>query len=1285
MLEWIYPANFAKRDYQYSIVQNALYMNSLVCLPTGFGKTFIAAVVMFNYYRWFPRGIIIFVAPTKPLVTQQVQACYNVVGIPQCETADLTGLPPSSRSRQWSSKRVFFSTPQQTIEHDIQRGICDVKHVVLLVIDEAHRASGNYAFVKITNHIRRVHNDFRVLALTATPGANQQAVQGVISNLLISHMDFYDDNDPVLQAHSHERVVEEAVISADETLRQLQSLHQSLINLPLQQLHHLGVISKASSEANNRFRLLHIWKEFRTNPPQHVSREQVGQALALFSLTLTLQYAADLLANQGVRCFQNHLFEMKRLAVYQGHRVRRGLSETDQFNELINKLKTALDNGYLHPKLKQMEYYIVRHFKTSPVADTRVIIFTQYRNSVSEILSVLAKHEGLVHASPFVGQGERRRRKDDTHAEEPDIIDIAPMNQSEQKRILQLFRSGNINTLVATCVGEEGLDIGQVDLIINYDSPSSPVRTIQRMGRTGRKRKGRIVTLIMEGKEQNAFAQSRSKHKHLQRLLSDKDNFVFYDDNPRMLPDGVTPKASMVKLSFSRFSEVAASLSRGTARNTKNCPKLGNVGRKGFLLPEEEQCVFLRFGFDKNQLSGQKWGLSMMHRYLERGLLSDSLVSPVCAISHSAKPLFCLRSIRDLGNRSLGAQAKKIPSSAISPPPLHKGDPNLSPSLDPACGVPSDPACSPQHLSVTTSFDISIGSEPSIEHFRLSNLMNDVSGAPLEHVRYMYALKATARGLLVPPNRQVLRKEPSCMVAKQKHVGSTSFVECTTANVAPFGPCIDRDNFSVNCKPSQLTSFSVAVTPEPLHLLTQSNVRDEDLVKGSSLSFPLSASPPRVGLQRLKRGDASSAGLTAAKGHHEPLQRKTTKPRRMREQSRTSERKRRKLVEQLFSLEAEVSGDDGLSSDHGSSGSNLSGFIVDEMEVSPIHKGEQDMQAIYHRSLLSQDTLLKNQDSLCLRFASPPKRVEYRTKMGSSRTTTTNCHDGDHNSVTDDEYDFDDSFIDDECLSDASEAHHSCSFDLTTTSPVPSYKTSPKTNLQLPQLAKRGVISPKESSESKDVVATTPQNCNEPLVYVSQRELTAASELLTTLKGIKIRMQYCSPKSGDYILGTATGVLRRTPAQVADFASNSVESFKTLALFGASFRTPVLLLDHSSSQDGLCSSVRYDRGMAVVSQARLRVVHSSSIAESVYLFSALLKVEVESGFAIYPHREHSSGIAVLSTIPSISPALAAAMMTSYGSLTGISVISEEQLVQAVPGMKTGQARNVCAFFQLCCF
>ena len=88
---WVYPINYPLRDYQFNIVHKSLFKNTLVSLPTGLGKTFIAAVVMYNFYRWYPRGKVVFLAPTKPLVAQQIEACYKIVGIKQETMAEMTG------------------------------------------------------------------------------------------------------------------------------------------------------------------------------------------------------------------------------------------------------------------------------------------------------------------------------------------------------------------------------------------------------------------------------------------------------------------------------------------------------------------------------------------------------------------------------------------------------------------------------------------------------------------------------------------------------------------------------------------------------------------------------------------------------------------------------------------------------------------------------------------------------------------------------------------------------------------------------------------------------------------------------------------------------------------------------------------------------------------------------------------------------------------------------------------------------------------------------------------
>jgi ERCC4-related helicase len=83
----------------------------------------------------------------------------------------------------------------------------------------------------------------------------------------------------------------------------------------------------------------------------------------------------------------------------------------------------------------------------------------------------------------------------------------AGMKQKEQKAVLAAFRAAEFNTLVATCIGEEGLDIPAVDIIACLDVSASPTRSVQRSGRTGRHREGRVVYVLSAGREEEKYRQ----------------------------------------------------------------------------------------------------------------------------------------------------------------------------------------------------------------------------------------------------------------------------------------------------------------------------------------------------------------------------------------------------------------------------------------------------------------------------------------------------------------------------------------------------------------------------------------------------------------------------------------------------------------------------------------------------------------------------------------------------------------------------------------------------------
>jgi ERCC4-related helicase len=118
-------------------------------------------------------------APTKPLVDQQISACSDIVGIPNSDTSQITGtISTDERAKLWAQRRVFFCTPQ-TLSNDLENKICDPRKIVCIVIDEAHKATAHYAYTTAVEHISRFNSNFRVLALSATPGTNARDIQNV--------------------------------------------------------------------------------------------------------------------------------------------------------------------------------------------------------------------------------------------------------------------------------------------------------------------------------------------------------------------------------------------------------------------------------------------------------------------------------------------------------------------------------------------------------------------------------------------------------------------------------------------------------------------------------------------------------------------------------------------------------------------------------------------------------------------------------------------------------------------------------------------------------------------------------------------------------------------------------------------------------------------------------------------------------------------------------------------------------------------------------------------------
>lgn len=616
MQTWVYPTNLgATRDYQYSIVKNSLFNNTLVALPTGLGKTFIAATVMLNFYRWTKQAKIVFVAPTKPLVAQQIDACYNIAGIPRSETTLLTGdVPPPLRAVDWKEKRVFFMTPQ-TLLNDISHGYADPKSIALLVIDEAHRAVGEYAYAKVTKMIRNFSKSVRLLALTATPGSKVETVQEVIDNLGISHCEIRTEDSIDIQQYVHSRNTEQVILDPSFEMEHIFELFTKALKPLTDKLSQQNIYQGRSPMALTAYGLMQAQREWFASRGRTMSQGVQGMMRAIFGVLTSIAHSIKLLNFHGIKPFYDNLADMRSEQEGRpdkGSKYKRQVLEDKSFQEMMATIEKWLrTDGFVgHPKLTALKESVLNHVMDKGES-TRVIVFSEYRDSAEDIVRSLNKHKPMIKASIFVGQADGKRGEG--------------MKQARQIETIERFRKGDFNVLVATSIGEEGLDIGQVDLIVCYDSSASPIRMLQRMGRTGRKRAGNIVLLLMRGKEEDQFAKSKDNYEKMQKLICEGSRFDFrFDLSTRIVPREIRPEVDMRRVEIPVENTQDTSLPEPNKK--RKVPKGLKKPPKKFHMPDGVETGFQKLSDMLGQSTGK--GKKAPAKQKKNPELSDTVEIP---------------------------------------------------------------------------------------------------------------------------------------------------------------------------------------------------------------------------------------------------------------------------------------------------------------------------------------------------------------------------------------------------------------------------------------------------------------------------------------------------------------------------------------------------------------------------------------------------------------------------------------------------------------------------------
>jgi len=473
--KYVKKDSIEKRDYQVNLANQAISENCIVVLPTGLGKTAIALQVISEYLSKGTGGAL-FLAPTRVLVNQHYEFLKENLTLDDISL--ITGEDTiQKRTKLWNNS-VICATPE-IAKNDLDRGIVSSDQFNLVIFDEVHRTVGDYAYSGIAE--RFVDSNTRIVGMTATLPSEKEKATEILTKLKIESVAERTEDSPDVKPYTQETNTEWINVELPPELKTIQTLLKSALDQRYDTLRGNGI---KLAEQQSLSALLRI--------RQFVLNQNRRSAKPLFT-AIRIHYALNILEAHGITPF---LKFCERAKAKKGAGVKELFEVDPNFTRAVQLAKDAQSKGIEHSKIPKLKDII----ESVP---GKALIFTSYRDSVDLIYNKLT--ELGVSAGILIGKAGETGLK-----------------QKKQIETVQKFRDGLFDVLIATRVGEEGLDIAEVNQVIFYDNVPSSVRFIQRRGRTGRKDTGKLVVLIAKNTIDETYYWIGKRKMSASKAMGDK-------------------------------------------------------------------------------------------------------------------------------------------------------------------------------------------------------------------------------------------------------------------------------------------------------------------------------------------------------------------------------------------------------------------------------------------------------------------------------------------------------------------------------------------------------------------------------------------------------------------------------------------------------------------------------------------------------------------------------------------------------------------------------------------
>ena len=508
------------REYQEKIFDVCKEKNCLVVLPTGLGKTLISLMLSIERLKNFPGEKVLFLAPTKPLVEQHLN--YFKKHLPEL-FADMqlfTGqINSEKRKKIWQTTDIIFSTPQ-CIANDLKNGLYDLKDVCLLVEDEAHKCLKNYDYNYIAKEYSKQGINQRILGLTASPGSEESKIKDICKNLSIEAVELRTRESDDVKDYLQELTFEKIMLDFPKEFEDMRNPLRKILEEYINELKSRKLLYARPTKTE----LIKLQKKISGLLARGNKSFNYFLGASACAQAIKIQHALELLETQTLKGFNKYLENLSDQASKKQSKGVIKLVKKPGFILVSHKSKMLLKKNIEHPKIKEL----IKILKIEKARNQKmkIIVFTQFRETAQTISKEINKNQ--IKAKIFVGQAKKESRG---------------LSQKEQKEIINEFSLGKIEVLCATCVGEEGLDIPEVNSVIFYEPVPSAIRTIQRAGRTARLMEGKLIILLTRNtKDEISYYVSRHRERKMYSAIDSIKSSLKSDENFLKTPKQKTIK-----------------------------------------------------------------------------------------------------------------------------------------------------------------------------------------------------------------------------------------------------------------------------------------------------------------------------------------------------------------------------------------------------------------------------------------------------------------------------------------------------------------------------------------------------------------------------------------------------------------------------------------------------------------------------------------------------------------------------------------------------------------------